>query len=490
MALPAHRCSVDKPAAVCRNEKQKSLCLFMKKNILGLFLAFLLCPRGSEAQVFRPGLLVLTKGDTLRGEVEDDAWEEAPKQVRFRAAAGAPITAYPPAALRAFRLNGGRHFRYEVVPLDRSARTLIDHLPTSAVHDSQAEALLAEVLVEGPATLLRTNANETKHYFVQAAGQPYLELSERLYLRDHDGRSVVTNGNNYRAELGPYLGDCLAAVQLLAKAPFTRAGLVAVVQAYNQNCTAAHQPGTEYVAPPHKGRALGLAIGPVLGARYSSLALRAQQTAGIEAPALNGLNEDGVVHPVGGLYLDVLHPGRRFALHAAALLSTYGRNGAPSPNAAGMPGLFDARGKLTELRFGVRFFVPVGHFGRQVVVGTGLTLPYRWGNDQVRGPQLVYGPDYSRTVQGVVVGIQTTLPDATPTGSALPYVELGVRQGRLTLAVDGRLLTKVAFAEAVTVRTLYASTGSTTLDAYRGYDYTGRRWYISTTLGFNLLRQQ
>jgi hypothetical protein len=50
-----------------------------------------LCVHAAHSQTFESGYLVLQRGDTLRGEIENAFWEEPPATVRFRATATAPL---------------------------------------------------------------------------------------------------------------------------------------------------------------------------------------------------------------------------------------------------------------------------------------------------------------------------------------------------------------------------------------------------------------
>lgn len=289
----------------------------MKKHIL-LSIGIALACTQARAQAFRPGWVLPMQGDTLRGEVEDDDWEEAPTRVRFRAAPGAAITTLSGAEVRAFRLARGRYFRYETLPLDRAAQTALPMLSNALPRNPQPETFLAEVLVDGPASLLHTVVNAVPHYFVRRPSQPVLELAARNYLRQQEGHAQVADGNNYRTELAQYFGDCPAAAQAIGT--FQTPALVKVVQAYNRQCAAPLQPGIEY-RPATYQRIGGYAVGLVAGGRYNSCLLRAEKPGAM----LDGYNLDGAVHPIGGVFADVSTPGHRFAVHVSATLTRIGR---------------------------------------------------------------------------------------------------------------------------------------------------------------------
>ena len=80
------------------------------------FLLFL--ASGAWAQGYEPGFVVLSSGDTLRGEIENRHWEESPTEVRYRATAAGELVSYKPEQLRLFRLTSGRYFRSDRFPFE------------------------------------------------------------------------------------------------------------------------------------------------------------------------------------------------------------------------------------------------------------------------------------------------------------------------------------------------------------------------------------
>lgn len=195
------------------------------------------------AQTYEPGLLVRSTGDTLRGEIENGFWVEAPTFVRYRPTANSPSVLYPASQLRAISFTNGRYFRHEALLLDQAAETRLDHLVRGSYVQLQTDSVLAEVLLAGPIELLRVVRPGATHYEMRRLGQPPLCLSERQYLRENSGGGwIITDGNNYRSQLELYFIDCPAAGSAAQVVPFTAAGLVEVAQAYATTCMPAQQP--------------------------------------------------------------------------------------------------------------------------------------------------------------------------------------------------------------------------------------------------------
>ena len=234
----------------------------------------------SHAQAYEPGLLVRANGDTLRGELENGFWTEPPAFIRFRASSSAPAATFRPHQLRAVSFTGGRHFRFLGLPLDNSAETRLEHLPRGNAMDIRVDSVLAEVLVDGVASLLRVPIPGTVHYAIYEPGRPTLDLCARKYLSEESaGEVVVKDGNNYHGQLAVHFIGCTTAAQAAATAPFTPAGLAAVVLAYNREYSPARQPGRSLLGTAVAQRRLALRAGVVVGLRYNRVNSFAGQAA-------------------------------------------------------------------------------------------------------------------------------------------------------------------------------------------------------------------
>ncbi|UOQ50900.1 hypothetical protein [Hymenobacter cellulosivorans] len=412
----------------------------------------------ATAQVFEPGLLVTTAGDTVRGEIENAFWEANPSSVRFRPTADAAITSYSPAQLRSFQLATGRYFRTETLPIDRSAETRTQFLQRFVASTQQPETVFAEVLVDGPAPLLRYVIPGIVHFFVRRENQGYLELTERKYIdQDKQGRRVIVDGNRYRIQLQQYFGDCPAAVQQVAKAQYTPADLAAVVQAYNQSCSSTGQAGKSFVATAKPARGMTVNAGLLAGAQIQTMRLDAysssieygSSTEYAEAPSFDGVDIARGIRPVGGIYADVLMPKRKLALHADLSLSTLGQSGSLAARGNVPAAEYKWKGTITSIRVGVRYFVPLG-VRQQLFLGSGL------GFDRfnVTESSLRYGTGQPRQFAGATLPQTGTMPGITVnknTGFSLPYLETGFRRGRFTVSADARLMGGGTYEDLMTV---------------------------------------
>ncbi|PJJ59875.1 hypothetical protein [Hymenobacter chitinivorans] len=443
----------------------------------------------ARAQAFEPGFVVTTAGDTLRGEVENSYWEANPTSIRFRAAASAPVSSYSPTEARAFQLRSGRYFRTELLPLSRGAETRTPLLQRYLSTDQKQETVFAEVLVEGAAPLLRYVLPGATHYFVRRENQPYIELTERKHLGpDRSGRLVIVDANTFRIQLQQFFGDCPAAVQQVAKASFTARDLAAVVQTYNQSCSAAGQAGPSFLVTNQPAHKLQINAGPLTGVQFQSIRLQAESPGEPyeEAPVLNGTDLGHRPQPVLGVYADVLMPNRRLALHSSVLFSQLGQRGTTASRGNVPAAEYRWKGHNVAARLGVRYFVPVGA-RQQLFLGGGLTLDWF----TITESSLRYGDGQPRQVAGVSVPgagrllglLETKNPSVT-----MPYLETGLRRGRFTVSVDARFFGD-NYGDELTVSKVWRDNQGRVyaLDPNR---YVAKCWFVNGLLAYRLTKNR
>ncbi|MCC3152126.1 hypothetical protein [Hymenobacter sp. BT770] len=315
------------------------------------------------------------------------------------------------------------------MPLDHAAETRPDRLSRGYSANVHVDSVLAEVLVEGPASMLRVVRISATHYLVRRVGQPVLDLSERKYL--HIGRYgalEVINGNNYQAQLELYFGDCPAAIRELPRAEFTSAGLAAVVQAFNATCAPTGGPARSWLTQTEPRRNRAAHLGVMASGRYL-----------LYSP------DDGSrwLGPTGGIYGEVLLPNRTVSLYGDLNLGRVGGRGG-SVQTGSTPGTtvvggvvynysipvysdFTYQAWLVAARVGVRRYFPLLHeqqfflsggFASDVIAGRRFTLPAG-----------AMATPSSRNFDNI--------------GLPLPYVGVGWRSRRVAVGLDGLVLDRL-----------------------------------------------
>ena len=345
----------------------------MKRRLFTLP-ALLLVSLFSHAQNFEPGFLVRSTGDTLRGEIEDAAWSTPPPRITYRTGPGSAAQVFQPRQLRFVQLGSGRTFRFAALPLDQAAETRLDRLPRGNASHVEIDSVLADVLLDGPASLLRVVTLSTTHYCIVAPGHPALDLCERSYITETaNGSLVVRNGNNYRGQLAVYFVTCAEATRAAETATFTPQALVAVVQTYNRNCSPTRQAGKNQLATAAPRRRIALRGGLVAGFRYNHV------------NAFDGPQGDACFdctpRPLAGFFGELLLPGRNTALYGELGVSrAQGRyiiyresTGAVGATPVEYYSFADYRTTLLSARFGLRHYLALTPTQKLV-----LGLNYEW----------------------------------------------------------------------------------------------------------------
>lgn len=116
---------------------------------------------------FEAGYIVTTKGDTVRGQIDNRQWQRTPERIRFRADSSASVRFYFPKGLRAFGV-GARHFRSRTVWIDPNPIEATDF------EESQAEFQVRKpedvrrtfllVLLDGRVTLYEQRSDRRRFY--------------------------------------------------------------------------------------------------------------------------------------------------------------------------------------------------------------------------------------------------------------------------------------------------------------------------------------
>lgn len=363
--------------------------------------------------MYEPGLLVRANGDTLRGEIENGFWDMPPTFIRFRPTATSPSQLFQPYQLRAVSFTKGRYFRYEALPIDHAAETRLNLLREGLVYGVQVDSLLAEVLVEGPTMLWRVAQLGAVHFLVRRPGQPILEMSARQYLRRMENSALaLADGNNYRSQLQQYFGDCPAATAVAQKAPYTTAGLVAVVQAYYAACAAGQPAARTWLAPATLRRKTAFQAGVLAGVRYNRIESLAYDLAG---PCT-----DCNVHPFAGFYAELLHPSRTSAFYGELTVSSFHSRGEVGSYYSGYTP-FDYQAWLGTARIGARFFTPLKH---------DQLLLFTFGLEH----NIILSTDVKPTTEDMGYAVTTLLPN----------FGVGWRRQRITINLDGQMYTSPA----------------------------------------------
>jgi hypothetical protein len=393
----------------------------MLPRLLALLTGFFLYTSFALGQAYEPGLLVTSRGDTLRGEIENAFWVEPPTFVRFRATPESSSQLFQPRQLRAVSFTGGRYFRYEALPIDYAASNQLSDVLGNPRPDVRTDSVLAEVLLEGPVMLWRVVRPNSAHYLLRRPGQPTLDLCERKFIRElPSGARQIVDGNNFSGRLKIYFGDCPLAIAAAQSAAFTATGIGSVVVAYYTSCQPVNAPFRSWLEHEKPRKKMALEGGLLAGIRYNYFK-NYTPTLPETQPCT-----DCQARPFVGIYADLWQPSRNKSFYGELSLSTFSNQywGYFQTNSQVAYYVVNYRAWLASARLGLRFFFPLPH-EQQWLFSVSYEL-----NKTIR-PVVTSATGNIRDVPSNQLGY------GTPT--LLPNIGLGWRARRLTLSLDGQL---------------------------------------------------
>jgi hypothetical protein len=205
-------------------------------------------------------------------------------------------------------------------------------------------------------------------------------------------------------------------------APFTAKALISVMQAYNRECGPTREAGINRLVESNSNQRSTIQGGLLVGLRYNN----------IQSPTkvLNTDCTDCRVRPFGGLYGELLLPGRTAAIYGELSVSSFRNKGAitydtiPGNGGTTPFSYYNYQGLLSTARLGVRYFFALPH-DQKLLLGLGLEYNYMW---RLR---------YATTAGPKIAPYVEDLFFAEPTW--LPNLAVGWRNRRFTISLDGQL---------------------------------------------------
>lgn len=461
-------------------------------------LAFGFSSPGAQAQTFQPGYFIHAAGDTVRGELENAYWQDAPTTIRFRPQGQTDLQILPTRSLQAFGLSGVRDWRTQYLTYDAAAESNPSYLQTDAPRTRfVADTLVTEVLVQGPITMLAAFRGTTPHYFLLRDGQKPLELVDRRYqYTGPDGRHYLSRVNDYREQLRAFLPTCPEVEPRISKLPYDEKAIIRLVQQYNTTCLGQPMAATQTTADKPKGQnRVRLDWGVQAGAAYTNTTAKDGKSADNLYVSINGQKQYEVLplekrylsnakleqglRPIVGLYADVLFPGRRLALHTEGSyrkMRDYQQEFATGQ--AGYPSkTYRLSGSQTNLQIGIRMLrpLPTGQF----LAGLGLAMSF----NALKENESAYPGATNLTYNGTPLRRSVQLD--YPHEQVGLYAEAGYRWQRMTATLswryqEGLLDDRTAIESVVVEKTTNA------LNLYRTREYSLRSHQAVLNLAFRL----
>lgn len=214
------------------------------KYLYPLAILLIVLPLLTRAQSnYKPGYLITTKGDTLRGLIDYQDWEGSPQLFRFKTAATTDVQRFTLANINYAEINQlGAYQKYKVnISTDI---TDIQHLETFRDTSFRTDVVFLKVLQKGKNVTLYsyTDNLKTRYYVKETASDktPY-ELTYKVYQRDFK----TTNDNTYVKQLFDLAAEFKNNNETLANniehAEYKREDILKTVSAINNISSAEYQ---------------------------------------------------------------------------------------------------------------------------------------------------------------------------------------------------------------------------------------------------------
>jgi hypothetical protein len=178
-------------------------------------LCLLAAPGGIAQPNYRPGYVVTSSGDTLKGLVNDHTEVNNARECSFKAASEESPRKYGPDQLGGYGFANGKMYESKRVRLDST---------TSAT-------VFVELLVKGRLSLYHYKVGD--HYFAGKSPEELVELTRVEKTIERDGVPYVVVREFYKGTLIYMTLDCPRLKRKLDHLPFVLNDLIRVVHEYN-----------------------------------------------------------------------------------------------------------------------------------------------------------------------------------------------------------------------------------------------------------------
>ena len=189
-----------------------------KRNLFPLsvsLLCLLAAPGGIAQPNYRPGYVVTSSGDTLKGLVNDHTEAKNARECFFKAASEEPPRQYGPDQLHGYGFADGKMYESKRVRLDSTT----------------SETVFVELLVKGRLSLYHYKVGN--HYLAGKTPEELVELTRVEKTIERDGVPYVIVREFYKGTLIYMTLDCPRLKRKLDRLPFVHNDLIRVVHEYN-----------------------------------------------------------------------------------------------------------------------------------------------------------------------------------------------------------------------------------------------------------------
>jgi len=190
----------------------------MKKQISTLLIAiisFIFIPATLFGQLdYRPGFVVTTKNDTLRGFILYNG-VNLYNICSFKRTLEDKATDYKPNDLAFFQFNEGKYF-----------------VTKTATVENENKQYFLEFLIKGRLNVYFMRMTRD-FYFIEKEGQQMVELTQKEEIVTDENQTAYVKRNNYKGKLKAILADCPEVFKLIDQTELSHASLIGLAKEYH-----------------------------------------------------------------------------------------------------------------------------------------------------------------------------------------------------------------------------------------------------------------
>lgn len=201
--------------------------LLYKFGICLITLCLLACSVSLAQTNFVPGHIITIDGDSIAGEIDDQYWSAAPKEIQFRSASG--VKTYAPADLLQFGVGNKTLYLSQPVQYDSTSNSKT--LSHSFQPTYKQDYLFLRVIVKSKYSLLEFMDDQVPHFFIQQ-GETFTELVNHMFLSSANGANTKRVNPAFIEQLRSAFKDC-SSIEVKPYTGYSEKNLRALFIAYS-----------------------------------------------------------------------------------------------------------------------------------------------------------------------------------------------------------------------------------------------------------------
>ncbi|WP_341225228.1 hypothetical protein [uncultured Arcticibacterium sp.] len=176
------------------------------------------------------GYVVKNKTDTLYGFVNYRNWKNNPDNIKFKANMDDKPISFKPTDITEFQVEGEIYvsgiIHIEVSPLQTN------DLKEESEINIRVDTAFLQTLYQGEKSLYFYKNSKSKENFYIKQDSAFSLLEYKRYLRQQDGKRVISENKNYLGQLAFYLNDCKTINRKIEKTSYNQKDLLELFQYY------------------------------------------------------------------------------------------------------------------------------------------------------------------------------------------------------------------------------------------------------------------